>query len=221
MVRCINPKNYALTRNRQYETVGEPDGGYIRVINDRGITARYAQDLFRAEGRQVAERPAPAPLPQAHSLETIGDSVTVTAEDNNISITATISDQVTITVGGLSYSDTNISCGINQLWNLGSFSTLLRTELFSDNVRPLLERAGLSQEQVGSEIVKALVQQLPEILGCAMVLLSNTTDDPNFNTYWTQALEAYAWETEPEVNPNSDNEIKLWVISNALIENQA
>jgi hypothetical protein len=45
---CSNPKTYALSKNKKYNTIHETEK-MVTVVNDKGIAANYHKDLFTNE----------------------------------------------------------------------------------------------------------------------------------------------------------------------------
>ena len=196
-VRCVNPKNYKLTLNSQY--LVEEDGDFYLVVNDNGKNVRYAQDLFE-DVQVVVQQPVIPEPPRRTEQDCI----------NSININGRIISYTDINNNNISfewnygYSDTNISCGIDQLYGIDNLM-----DLILDNVD--------TDDNDFEDLIKELfVRTLKSIISTKdnrFVLISTAYND-EYEDFYNHLGDLSCAETDWLENPNSDNEIKMWTINN-------
>ena len=204
---CTNPKNYKLTQGKVYEILDEEDG-YFLLVNDSNKTVRYYSDLFDdvEESNETVEAftPPPPPPPARTEADVIsslncgGQRCTVTYVDLN---NQTVNFQ-TSTIG---ISGTDISCGIRQISGINDILYCIDNNV-NTNEDDLLE--------LRKEILKRVISLLiNRNRGNTRWMLMSTNNDDSYEDYFevfdSLAQTNLGWEN----NPNSGNEIKLWVFN--------
>ena len=201
---CTNPKNYKLTQGKIYEILDEEDG-YFLLVNDSNKTVRYYSDLFDYV-EEAVEEVAPPPPPARTEADVIsslnvicsGQRCTVTYVDLN---NQTVNFQ-TSTIG---ISSTDISCGIRQISGINDILYCIDNNVSTAD-DDLLE--------LRKEIVKRVISLLIRAnRGNTRWMLMSTNNDDSYEDYF-EVIDSLAqtnlgWEN----NPNSGNEIKLWVFN--------
>ena len=201
---CINPKNYKLTQGKVYEILDEEDGYYL-LVNDSNKTVRYYSDLF-GDIEEAVEEVAPPPPPARTETDVIS-SLNVTC--NGQRCTVTYVDLNNQTVNFQTYTigiyGTEISCGIRQMSNINNILSSIDNNVSTDE-DDLLE--------LRKEIVKRVISLLIRYnRGNTRWMLMSTNYDDTFEDYFevfdSLAQTNLGWEN----NPNSGNNINLWVFN--------
>jgi len=192
-IKCVKTNGYKLTVDNVYEVIKSEDDYYF-LINDNGKTVRYGKSLFEEvedEVLVVAEPIKRTEQDMIDSIVYIGDNITYRdLNDNEVVI-----DNV------MSNSDTEISCGISQIYNIDN-----QIEEITDN---------LPEDDDYLNLRKALITAV--IKGFAI--------DDKHKTMWlmSTAIEKHTEEdlatfdelagtvSQDKVNPNSHNVIRMWV----------
>ena len=207
--RCINAKSYNLTVRAEYAT-SEIAGaeGFLMVVNNNGVQVRYNANLFEAiETPIVAEPEAEPQLTEAEIIAAAMRTLLVEYEQSRIIVSLTV-DGVDINIR-IVISDNyaiGISCGIHQLSGLWNIANGLRSreQLAIGNLRTLITK----------EIILLIVEE--RIEESKFILLSTNTNMEGFD-FINEALMQFSDTTSVGINPNSDNEIKLWVLDTELM----
>ena len=202
---CTNPKNYKVTQGKVYEILDEEDG-YFLLVNDSNKTVRYYSDLF-SDIEEAVEEVAPPPPPARTEADVI-NSLNVTYNNNN-RCTVTYVDlnnqTVNFQTNTIGISTTNISCGIHQMHNINDVLSSIENNVNTDE-DDLLE--------LRKEIVKRVTSLFIRYhRGNSRWMLMSTNNDVSYEDYFevfdSLAQTNLGWED----NPNSGNEIKLWVFN--------
>ena len=201
---CTNPKNYKLTQGKIYEILDEEDG-YFLLVNDSNKTVRYYSDLFD-DVEEAVEEVAP-PQPPARTEVDVINSLTVGYNNNrcNVSYVDLNNQTVNFTTEPINVVTSSISCGIYQLYNINAIM-----ESIDDNV----DTSEDDLLELRKEIVKRVISLFIRYKKAnTRWMLMSTNNDSGFEDYFdvfdSLAQTNLGWE----VNPNSENEIKLWVFN--------
>lgn len=203
---CINPKNYKLTQYKVYEILDEEDG-YFLLVNDSNKTVRYYSDLFDdlEQANELIEEVVPPP--PARTEADVISSLNVTSNGQRCSVTYVDLNNQTVTfqTSTISISSTDISCGIRQMHGINDILSSIDNNVSTDE-DDLLE--------LRKEIVKRVISLLIRYnRGNTRWMLMSTNYDGDFEDYFdvfdSLAQTNLGWEN----NPNSGNEIKLWVFN--------
>lgn len=240
-VTCkTNPKGkYALTAGREYRVVERTRSGpgkneRYHVQNDNGVVQAYGTNLFEVKRGTVGNfpwtattgtaeaastssrtrrtRPAPAPTPPPEPNLTIQETIALfTWEDETLVVNG--SDEVAT----VEMEESPASCGIMNVENLDSvIRNVYRT--LADNPRVNVSEAGLLTS-VYAHLFSSMVETLNtyEETRAAMYLLTTNTTNSTTNALAlnsaVEALNAVAASTHNLVNPNSGNNISVWIMT--------
>ena len=206
---CINPKNYKLTQGKVYEILDEEDG-YFLLVNDSNKTVRYYSDLFDdvEESNETVEAiTPPPPPPPARTEADVISSLNVTSSGQRCSVTYVDLNNQTVNfqTSNIGISGTDISCGIRQMYNINGILSSIEDNI-DINDDDLLE--------LRKEIVKRVTSLfIRHNRGNTRWMLMSTNNDDYYEDYFdvfdSLAQTNLGWEE----NPNSGNEIKLWVFN--------
>ena len=201
---CINPKNYKLTQGKIYEILDEEDG-YFLLVNDSNKTVRYYSDLF-GDIEEAVEEVAP-PLPPARTEADVISSLNVTYNNNRCNVTYVDLNNETINfqTNTIGISSTDISCGIRQMYNINDVLSSIENNVNTDE-DDLLE---LRKEIVKRVISLFIHNKRASTRWMVMSTNNNDTFEDYFEVFDSLAQTNLGWED----NPNSGNEIKLWVFN--------
>lgn len=191
-LKCKNSKGYKLTVGNEYEMISE-EGDFVTIENDNGKSVRYSKDLFELVPEVVE----------------IGE-VTVTRQNNNGNLIVNIpidgkERQWNI---GIGYSGSNISCGIHQISGIDPLiaSIINNTDYLSKEYEIELD------DEFKLDIFRKCIQTALTRQTTRFVLMSTTLNSisriDGIDTYLASIAEA----TLEGNNPNSNNDIALWVI---------
>ena len=201
---CTNPKNYKLTQGKVYEILDEEDG-YFLLVNDSNKTVRYYSDLF-GDVEEAVEEVAPPP-PLARTEADVISSLNVTCSGQRCSVTYVDLNNQTVNfqTDTIRISGTEISCGIRQMHGIN--------DILSD-IDNNVSTADDDLLELKKEIVKGVISLLiNRNRGNTRWMLMSTNNDSSFEDYFevfdSLAQTNLGWEN----NPNSGNDIKLWVFN--------
>ncbi len=201
---CTNPKNYKLTQGKVYEILDEEDG-YFLLVNDSNKTVRYYSDLF-SDAEETEQQVAPPPPPARTEADVIS-SLNVTSSGQRCSVTYVDLNNQTVTfqTSTIGISGTDISCGIRQISGINDILYCIDNNV-NTNEDDLLE--------LRKEILKRVISLLiNRNRGNTRWMLMSTNNDDSYEDYFevfdSLAQTNLGWEN----NPNSENEIKLWVFN--------
>ena len=204
---CTNPKNYKLTQGKIYEILDEEDG-YFLLVNDSNKTVRYYSDLFDdVIAIPDEETVAPPPPPPARTEADVINSLNVTYNNNRCTVTYVDLNNETVTfqTNIIGISTTNISCGIHQMHNINDVLSSIENNVNTDE-DDLLE---LRKEIVKRVISLFIHNKRANTRWMVMSTNNNDTFEDYFEVFDSLAQTNLGWEN----NPNSGNEIKLWVFN--------
>ena len=203
---CINPKNYKLTQGKVYEILDEEDGYYL-LVNDSNKTFRYYSDLFDDVITIPDEETIAPPPPPARTEADVISSLNVTCSGQicNVTYVDLNNQTVNFQTSTIGISGTDISCGIRQISGINDILSSIDNNVNTDE-DDLLE--------LRKEIVKRVISLLiNRNRGNTRWMLMSTNNDYIFEDYFdvfdSLAQTNLGWEN----NPNSGNEIKLWVFN--------
>ena len=204
---CINPKNYKLTQGNEYEILQQEDGYYL-LVNDSNKTVRYYSDLFDdvEQANEPVEEVAPPPPPARTEADVIS-SLNVTCIVSRCIVTYVDLNNQTVNfqTSTIGIDGTNISCGIRQISGINDILLSIDNNVSTED-DDLLE--------LRKEIVKRVISLfIRHNRGNARWMLMSTNYDDAFEDYFdvfdSLAQTNLGWEN----NPNSGNDIKLWVFN--------
>ena len=213
MIRCITkPDKFKnLTLNKEYEAI--EDGDAYVLTNDAGFKARYAKTYFRtvrgarAVAAEVVAAPAPprpAPIPLLSVLEV---NTTWNAARNRLTVSI-ILNRTTRAVELVCNGATN-SCGITEVSNI----SLLKAEIRAMFAARVPHMTGTIEEFFSSVMHNVMDTLRTSIAGAFFTFSDQLRDE---DSIMDALLDELANSWSQNLNPNSGNQIKIWVLFNNL-----
>lgn len=199
-VTCNNPKNYALTRNNEYEVLRQ-EGDFLIIINDNDRAQRYSAELFG----EVQEEPiAPAapvvPRTEADMINSIridGDGTMVFNDLQN--------DEIFIEPRIDTSDRMEASCGIGDCFGIDEVCIAIDEVVNDLDDDYIALRKALLTKRLEYDIENPEEDRGMFIISTAI----NNIDDR-----YIEVLDL-ASDTQSDVvrNPNSGNQIKAWIFN--------
>ena len=203
---CTNPKNYKLTLDKKY-TVVIDEGETVMIVNDSNKTVRYYKDLFEEVEEEIIPEPEPVIVRTEQdlidSIASDGLNTTYVDFDNEII-------QIDNCLATLD-NDNSFSCGIKNIINIGDqlediYDVISNTVDYIEEDLPLLTKA-----IVKHHFKNYIKSRSNNNFNAAIYLMSCNINGDGLDEEVVDILnEISDFNTEPELNPNSDNEIILW-----------
>ena len=212
---CTNPKNYKLTLDKKYIVVID-EGDTVMIVNDNNKTVRYYKDLFKEVEEEVIPEPEPVIVRTEQDLidSITSDGTTTTYIDFNNEVVI-ISNQLQC------LNNTNsFSCGIKNLINIGDqigviYEAISETEENAEEDLELLTKAVIKHHF--KNYIK--YQSNNGYNGAIYLMSCNINNDGLDEEVVDILIEISDFNTEPELNPNSGNEIVLWGFYKSNLDN--
>ena len=181
---CENNSGFRhLTNGKEYE-VAQEIGQFYQIVNDNNVLANYGKSRFTIiEEEQIKEEIIPT---------------TSTTRQSNIEEIEILSERIEIRLindsneYNLYYSKVSSNCGVDGIYGIN--------DLFED--------IDLNEE-LFEEIIQAVINRFKEKEQSAMLVFS-TNDD--FEEIWHILDKFSSIQTDSKINPNSYNQIKLWIV---------
>lgn len=216
-LQCKNKgNNKSITTDKEYEVINETETRYS-IINDKGIQANYAKNLF-IEAVEIIPQ-----IPIIDGLEAETSIVNEAGEPGFI-ITIKIDGQEDYIFDGekiLDISESCISCGIKTVEGLDVLMKFMNDfeEYFDnyldENIKNFKIDEDFDFDSFYKEIAELLITDLIEDYQneCLFLLLStNVANNGSYNTNIIESLNANSEIDLFGINPNTDNDIKLWIL---------
>lgn len=213
---CINPKNYKLTLDKNYPIVID-EGETVMIVNDSNKTVRYYKDLFEEVEEEIIPEPEPV------IVRTEQDLIDSIASDGLRTTYIDFNNQTIYVTNHLQcLNNTNsFSCGIKNITDIGDqideiYGVIEDTEETSEEDLPLLTKSIIKHHF--KNYVKYCINNG---FNAGIYLMScNITGGSCLDEEVVDILnEISDFNTEPERNPNSGNEIKLWGFYKSNLDN--
>ena len=202
---CTNPKNYKLTLDKKY-TVVIDEGETVMIVNDNNKTVRYYKDLFQEVEEEIIPEPEVIPRTEQDLIDSIAsDGLNTTYVDFN--------NQIVVISNHLQcLNNTNsFSCGIKNIIKIGD-----QIDKIYETIADTIEEAQEDLELLTKAIIKHhfknyIRYQSNNDYNGAIYLMSCNINEGGLDEEAVDILnEISDFNTEPELNPNSYNEIILW-----------
>jgi len=212
---CTNPKNYKLTLDKKYLVV-EDEGETVKVINDNNRTVRYYKDLFQEVEEEVIPEPEPVIVRTEQDLidSIASDGQMTTYIDFNNDLVEISNHLNTIN------NNTDFSCGINNITNISGqleeiYETIEETASQNEEDLPLLTKAVIKHH-----FKNYIKYKSNNGMNAGIFLMSCNITGGGLDDETVDILnEISDFNTEPEINPNSGNEIMLWGFYKSNLDN--
>ena len=212
---CTNPKNYKLTLDKKY-TVVIDEGETVMIINDSNKTVRYYKDLFQEVEEEIIPEPEPIPRTEQDLINSIAsDDLNTTFIDFN-NETVVIENFLNIL-----NNENSFSCGIKNIINIGDQIGEIY-ETIADTIEEAEEDLELLTKTIIKHHFKNYIKyQSNNNCNAGIYLMScNVTGNDCLDEEVVDILnEISDFNTEPELNPNSGNEIILWGFYKSNLDN--
>jgi len=212
---CVNPKNYKLTLDKKY-TVVIDEGETVMIVNDSNKTVRYYKDLFQEVEEEVIPEPEPVIVRTEQDLidSIISDGLNTVYFDFN-NQTVVIGNEL-----GMLNNSNDFSCGIKNIVNIGSqideiYSEIEETANSQGEDLPLLTKAVIKHH-----FKNYIKYKSNNGFNAGIYLMSCNVNGDGLDEEVVDILnEISDFNTEPELNLNSGNEIKLWGFYKSNLDN--
>ena len=213
---CTNPKNYKLTLDKKY-TVVIDEGDTVMIVNDSNKTVRYYKDLFK----EVEEEVIPEPEPVV--VRTEQDLIDSIASDGLNTTYFDFNNQIVVIGNYLQClnNENSFSCGIKNITNIGD-----QIDEIYGIIDETADDAGEDLELLTKAVIKQHFKNYVKYCGnngfnAGIYLMScNISGDGELAEEEIDILnEISDFNTEPEINPNSGNEIMLWGFYKSNLDN--
>ena len=212
---CTNPKNYKLTLDKKY-TVVIDEGDTVMIVNDNNKTVRYYKDLFEEVEEEVIPEPEPVIIRTEQDLI---DSIT----NNGLYTTYVDFNNEIVTIENfldVRNNENAFSCGIKNIVNIGD-----QIEEIYEKIADTIETAEEDLELLTKTIIKHHFKNYVKYCGnnnfnAGIYLMSCNISGDGLDDETVDILnEISDFNTEPELNPNSGNQIKLWGFYKSNLDN--
>ena len=211
---CTNPKNYKLTLDKKY-TVVIDEGETVMIVNDSNKTVRYYKDLFQEVEEEIIPEPEVIPRTEQDLIDSIAsDGLNTTYVDFNNQIVV-ISNHLQCLSNANSFS-----CGIKNLINIG-YQIGEIYETIADTIEEAQEDLELLTKTIIKHHFKNYIKHcINNDFNAGIYLMSCNINGDGLDEEVVDILnEISDFNTEPELNPNSGNEIKLWGFYKSNLDN--
>jgi len=214
---CVNPKNYKLTEGNKYPIVID-EGETVMIVNDSNKTVRYYKDLF--EEVEEEDIPAEAEPVVARTEQDLIDSI---ASDGLRTTYVDYNNQTIYISNHLQClnNENSFSCGIKNITNIGAQIEEIY-EIIADTIEEAQEDLELLTKAVIKHHFKNYIKYcINNGFNAGIYLMScNISGGGELAEEEIDFLnEISDFNTEPELNPNSGNQIKLWGFYKSNLDN--
>lgn len=191
---CINSKNYKLTEGKVYSII-EENNGYYFLVNDNNRTVRYDSSLFEDEAHGIVPPPPPART-EADCINSISQNT------NSISYVDLNNETITINTT-VTREGSYISCGVKEVVGLNGvmYNILDNVDTEEDDMLDLIDA-----------LFRAALENIKSQFPACRFLLLSTNNDTAHEDFFTILDSESVSHTEWENNPNSGNDIKVWIL---------
>jgi len=208
IVTCVDARNYNLTVGNEYEVEIDPQNENRYLLrNDRNLNSRYGTNLFE----DVVEEPVIEKYPFDRILNEIqynGDrSYSIRVSDNDII-------EITHNTMGNYNERLNMSCGVSQINNITACYNNICHQIIRVNNR-LDENIKLTNDeirQITNRIYSKILLGMFNDCGRGAILASTNTNCNRFEDI-NEVMETFNVSTSRVHNPNSGNEIIIYVFN--------
>ena len=212
---CTNPKNYKLTLGKKYLVITD-EGETIRLINDDNKGVRYYKDLFQEVEEEVIPEPEPIVARTEQdlidSITSVGTTTTYIDFDNQIV-------HIHNHLQGLN-NENSFSCGIKNIVNIGD-----QIEEIYESIEETADSQGEDLELLTKAVIKHHFKNYIKYcinngFNAGIYLMSCNVAGGGLNDEIVEILDEISdFTTEDELNPNSNNMIKLWGFYKSNLDN--
>ena len=212
---CTNPKNYKLTLDKKYLVIAD-EGDTVMIINDNNKSARYYKDLFEEIEEEIIPEPEPVVVRTEQDLidSIASDGINTTYIDFN---------NQTVVIGNwldILNNENAFSCGVKNITNIGN-----QIDDIYEKVAETADDAGEDLELLTKAVIKHHFKNYIKYksnngMNAGIFLMSCNINGDGLDEETVEILnEISDFNTEPELNPNSGNQIKLWGFYKSNLDN--
>lgn len=192
-IKCVDNRGYSLTNDQEYDIV-KREGEFIFVNNDKDKLARYSIAMF-----QLPEPPPPART-EADCIASITNNESQTRYVNLNNETKIINSNFDLIAAGNQFS-----CGAKMVVNVNNAMDNINNITQSDQ-----DIAGDDLLDLQKALFKSHLKNYMRRLGNSSGIYLVSTN-LNHNEDLVTAIDEIAdFQSESELNPNSQNQIKVW-----------
>lgn len=197
---CADSKGYNLTEGKEYEIV-KSEKNFIFIENDNGKAARYLKELFK----DIIVEPEPIPVPVRTEQDCINSIEVINS--NRLKYRNLNNEEIFLNFNYLfSELGNDFSCGIRKITGI------------NDAIRNIIEVLEEDIESSGEDLIdlqkelfkKSLRNYLNSCTGEFAMFLLSTNITGNDEDLISVLDEISHFKTDPVLNPNSNNQIKMW-----------
>jgi len=186
------------------------------IVNDSNKTVRYYKDLFQEVEEEVIPEPEPI------IVRTEQDLIESIASDGLNTTYIDFNNQTVVIDNILSILDNvnSFSCGIKNITNIGDQIDEVY-ETIADTIETAEEDLELLTKAVIKHHFKNYIKYcINNGFNAGVYLMSCNINGDGLDEETVDILTAISdFETEPELNPNSGNQIKLWGFYKSNLDN--
>mgnify|MGYP003460632880 CR=1 FL=1 len=212
---CTNPKNYKLTLDKKY-TVVIDEGETVMIVNDSNKTVRYYKDLFQKVEEEIIPEPEPV------VVRTEQDLIDSIASDGLETMYVDFNNQIVHIHNHLQClsNENSFSCGIKNIVHIGD-----QIEGIYESIEETADSQGEDLELLTKAVIKHHFNNYIKYCGnndfnAGIYLMSCNINGDGLDEEVVNILnEISDFNTEPELNPNSGNQIKLWGFYKSNLDN--
>ena len=186
-VICRNPKGYRLTQGREYTVNDELREGYYQLQNDNNRTVFYADDLFED-------------VPTESTVEEIIQSMAITISDvGAISVRYNVDGNDRTLNYTLSITRTQNSCGIGDVSGINGLVNHINQHV-------------INRQDLRIQFLRKVVETFVDNFEFGLFLFSTNIDGNDNITAIDEVLTNLSLARIQKLNPNSGNQIALWIL---------
>jgi len=217
-IRCINAENYKLTVDKIYQA--ELDGrDFYKLLNDNNIGVRYHRRLFEVSAAATPGRPQPAPArpvtpppPPPRTERDLVESITIRG---GLVSFQDFDRQWKNIQNRFSNSDSAISCGVKQISGINAQIQEIDGKFDLDEDDFITIRKALFKKCLEEYVQNTLLRR--QAYGVLSTNTSGRDDGHDADEDMLVVLNEFAQvHTVDRANPNSNRNIKVWVLGGVV-----
>ena len=202
-IKCVDNRGYSLTEDQEYDVI-KREGNFIFVNNDKDKLARYSAEMFEA---LVPPPPPPPARTEADCIASITNNGSQTRYVNLSNETKIISCDFEIINALNAFScGVKMVVGINDTMNTINNVTQADQDIAGDDLLDL-------QKALFKSHLKNYMRRQNSNAGIYLVS-TNLNHNEDLVTAIDEIADFQSW---PELNPNSGNQIKVWGFLNSSL----
>ncbi len=205
-LKCKNTKNYKITLNAEYD-IEEEDGNYVKIINDSGKLVRYDRSLFE----DVNTVPPPPPPPPIRTQAQIIQSIVISNQNNTVRFRYNDRTNQLVESPGIGFSRHNpdMSCGVETIDGLNNIIATIEATVNTEHDDYI---------NLKKSIFVKVINEVKSICRASNrgAIIFSTNNNTNHEDYYSWLQQVSMSTTDWFLNPNSNNQIKIWCVNTAV-----